>query len=270
MRNWLLDDNRRLAYRETGTGRPLVLLHGWSMSSAVFTETLPALADHFRVLAPDLRGHGLSEGGSGYALDDLADDLRMWLEGLKIDSFDLLGWSLGGQVALRLASQLGPRVRRLLLVAATPCFVAGEGWTAGLPAGQVKAMARGLRRRYQETLEDFFHRQFVAGEISAERLRQIKAFAAPVIGDRIPAAEPILAALETLQTTDLRRELKELQVPTMVVHGEGDDIIPCEAGRYLATNLPHGSFFGLPDTGHAPFLTRPEQCCNLLREFCRP
>ncbi len=268
MKSQLLDDGRSVAYRETGAGRPLILLHGWSMSSAVFSETLPALADHFRVLAPDLRGHGSSSGASGYTLDDLTDDVRGWLEKLEVDSFDLLGWSLGGQVALRLASQLGPRVQRLLLVAATPCFVKRADWTAGLPEGQVKAMARGLRRRYEETLEDFFQRQFVAGEVSAERLLQIKAFAAPMAGDRIPAAEPILAALETLLTTDLRRELKELHVPTLVLHGEGDEIIPCDAGRYLAANLPHGSFFSLADTGHAPFLTHPEQCCNLLREFC--
>ncbi len=270
MKTWLLADGRRLAYRETGSGRPLVLLHGWAMSSVVFTEALRVLGEDFRVLAPDLRGHGASDPADGCALEDFAGDLRQWLEGLGISSLDLLGWSLGGQVALRLAPLLGKGLGRLLLVASTPCFAAREGWTAGLPAVQVKAMARGLKRRYRETLDDFFARQFQDGEISAGRLEEIRAFAAPGEGSIVPSAETALAALETLQTADLRGDLSEVEAPTLVLHGEGDEIIPPEAGRYLAAHLPQGRFVGLPDTGHAPFLSRPEQCFSLWREFCRP
>jgi pimeloyl-[acyl-carrier protein] methyl ester esterase len=270
MNTWLLADGRRLAFREAGSGRPLVLLHGWAMSSAVFTEALQALAGDFRVLAPDLRGHGASDPADGCALEDFAGDLRQWLEGLGISSLDLLGWSLGGQVAMSLAPLLGKGVGRLLLVASTPCFTAREGWSAGLPAVQVKAMARGLKRRYRETLADFFAAQFRAGEVSSARLEEIRAFAAPGPGSVLPPAETALAALETLQTADLRGELSGVEAPTLVLHGDGDRIIPSDAGRYLAAHLPQGRFAGLADTGHAPFLSRPEQCFTLWREFCRP
>jgi pimeloyl-[acyl-carrier protein] methyl ester esterase len=269
MKTWPLADGRRLAYRETGSGQPLVLLHGWAMSSAVFTEALQALAGDFRVLAPDLRGHGASDTGDGCALEDFAGDLRQWLEGLDISRLDLLGWSLGGQVALRLAPLLGKGLRRLLLVASTPCFTAREGWTAGLPAVQVKAMARGLKRRYRETLDDFFAGQFQAGEVSSSRLEEIRVFTAPGSGSVLPSSETALAALETLQTVDLRGDFSRVEAPTLVLHGEGDRIIPPDAGRYLAANLPQGRFAGLADAGHAPFLSRPEQCFNLWREFCR-
>lgn len=269
MKTWLLADGRRLAYRETGSGRPLVLLHGWAMSSAVFTEALQVLAGDFRVLAPDLRGHGASDPGDGCALEDFAGDLRQWLEGLGISGLDLLGWSLGGQVALRLAPLLGKGLGGLLLVASTPCFTAREGWTAGLPAVQVKAMARGLKRRYRETLDDFFARQFLAGEVSSGRLEEIRAFAAPGEGSVLPSRATALAALETLQNVDLRGDLAEVEAPTLVLQGDGDRIIPPDAGRYLAAHLPQGSFAPLADTGHAPFLSRPEQCFTLWREFCR-
>jgi pimeloyl-[acyl-carrier protein] methyl ester esterase len=269
MKTWLLADGRRLAYRETGCGRPLVLVHGWAMSSAVFTEALQALAGDFRVLAPDLRGHGDSDPANGCSLEDFAGDLRQWLEGLGISSLDLLGWSLGGQVALRLAPLLGKGLGRLLLVASTPCFTAGEGWPAGLPAVQVKAMSRGLKRRYRETLDDFFARQFQAGEVSSGRLEEIRTFAAPGEGSVLPTAETALAALETLQTGDLRGELCEVEAPALVLHGDEDQIIPPDAGQFLAARLPQGRFVGLAGTGHAPFLSRPEQCFNLWREFCR-
>ncbi len=270
MKTWLLANGRRLTYRETGSGRPLVLIHGWAMSSAVFAEALQSLAGDFQVLAPDLRGHGSSDPGDGCALEDFAGDLRQWLEGLGIAGLDLLGWSLGGQVALRLAPLLGKSVGRLLLVASTPCFTAREGWSAGLPAVQVKAMARGLKRRYRETLDDFFARQFLGDEVSARRLEEIRAFAAPDVGEVLPGEETAQAALETLQTVDLREELSGVEAPTLVLHGEGDEIIPPDAGRYLAAHLPQGRFVGLAGTGHAPFLSRPEQCFALWREFCRP
>ena len=101
--SFILKDGRKLAYREAGSGDALVLLHGWSMSSAVFTEAFPFFQDRFRVLAPDLRGHGDSDPGPGYSLDALAGDLSEWLQGLRLCDIRLLGWSLGGQIALTLA-----------------------------------------------------------------------------------------------------------------------------------------------------------------------
>jgi pimeloyl-[acyl-carrier protein] methyl ester esterase len=265
-----LADGRCMAYRDAGSGPALVLLHGWSLSSAVFIETLEALADDFRVLAPDLRGHGASDPGPGYGLEDFAGDLCQWLEKLGLAELDLLGWSLGGQVALHLGSLIPNRIRRMLLVSGTPCFVAKDGWPAGLPAGQVKSMARNLRRRYRDTLDDFFERLFVPGEVSDARMKEIRNFAAPREETDMPAKQAGLAALETLQACDLRGGLADLGLPTLVVHGERDGIIPCDAGKYLADRLPQGRYVGLQDTGHAPFLSRSEQCLELVREFCRP
>ncbi|MEZ4598995.1 MAG: alpha/beta fold hydrolase [Syntrophotaleaceae bacterium] len=264
-----LKDGRRLAYREAGRGRPLVLLHGWSLSAAVFTEVLPAMADNFRVMAPDLRGHGGTENGSGYLLDDFVDDLRQWLDALGITECDLLGWSLGGQVAMRLCTLLPARVGRLLLVSTTPRFLAEEeaGWIYGLPKGQVKAMERGLRRRYRETLEDFFNRQFGSDELSAKRREQVLAFSFNGDEGGIPEVEVAQAALHTLCSGDLRAELIGLKMPALVLHGERDEIIPVAAGRYLADHLPNAIFAGLNSAGHAPFLTRLDRCCDIFREF---
>ena len=191
-----------LAWHESGSGRPLVLLHGWSMSSAVFNEMLPLLGAERLVLAPDLRGHGASGTADGYALDDFVADLEAWLLALGHGEIDLLGWSLGGQVAIRLATAARIRVRRLILVATTPRFVAAADWPHGLPDGQVRVMARDLRRAYAKTQGDFFQLQFAGEVISRQRLREIVAFA--VRGGGLPPPEVALAALETLRGGDLR------------------------------------------------------------------
>lgn len=260
-----LPDGRRLAWREAGSGPPLVLLHGWAMSSAVFAEALAALATDFRVLAPDLRGHGASDPADGYLLADFAADLRQWLDALGLDRFALLGWSLGGQVALTLGEEIAGRVERLLLVSTTPRFCAGDGWEEGLSETRVRAMARDLGRNYEKTMGDFFALQFKGETLPRERYRDIVDFA--VRQGRLPEADVALAALETLRCEDLRDRLAAVDLPTLVVHGAFDHIIPVGAGRYLGRTLSCARCVELPETGHAPFLSRPKTCFRLWREF---
>lgn len=267
MKEWPLADGRSLCYRQAGSGPTLVLLHGWAMSSAVFGEALEELSDQFTVLVPDLPGHGQSAAAADYSLDALAGDLAAWLKGLELTGVRLLGWSLGGQLALRLASLVRPRIHSLLLVSTTPRFVIDDRWTAGLPDGQVRIMARGLKRRYGQTLDDFFAQQFGADELPPDRLQQLLRQLGPAAVP--PQAEAALAALETLRCADLRDQLSALQLPALVMHGADDVIIPAAAGRYLAEQLPQSRWELLPQAGHAPFLSRPQRCFALWREFCQ-
>jgi len=260
-----LPDGRTLAWREAGSGRPLILLHGWAMSAVVFSEMQAALAGDFRVLAPDLRGHGGSSPGSGYALTDFAADLDAWLTALDLDTIDLLGWSLGGEVAQLLAAQYPQRVTRLALISSTPRFASTHDWEHGLPDVQIKAMARDLRRNYELTMNGFFSLQFTDEALERERYRQIVAFA--VRAGRLPLPEVALAALETLRSEDLRPLLPQLVQPTLVLHGGRDRIIPVAAGRYLGTTLPAARYIEWPDVGHAPFMSRPQDSVTLWREF---
>jgi len=267
MHQMTLADGRHLSWRESGSGPPLLLLHGWSMSSAVFSEVIDLLRADFRVLAPDLCGHGASEGGAGYAFADFAADLQEWIEHLDLVGAALIGWSLGGQVALALFAAVRERLRRLVLVGTTPRFASAADWTAGLPEVQVRAMARDLRRDYLRTMSDFFNRQFVEGEISRERFRAIAAFA--VRGRTLPPPEVALAALESLRCGDQRRLLAGIDRPVLVMHGALDPITLPAAATYLAETLPEAELELLPGVGHAPFLSRPQQVCESWREFLR-
>jgi len=265
MKQMLLSDGRQLAWRESGEGPPLVLLHGWSMSSAVFAEVHGRLDQERRVLAPDLAGHGGSAPAADYGLAALARDLEEWLAALGSQQVDLLGWSLGGQVALELA--LGGRiaVRRLILVAATPRFVAAEDWPHGLPPGQVRVMARDLRRNFQRTLGDFFKLQFAGEDLSGARLRQILAFAVRPVAP--PPLEVALATLETLRRTDLRPRLDAVRIPTLVHQGTRDTITPPGAGAALADLLSCARLAPAAGAGHAPFLSDPEAAALIWQDF---
>ncbi|MFA5516884.1 MAG: alpha/beta fold hydrolase [Desulfuromonadales bacterium] len=267
MRQFVLADGRRLHYREAGHGQPLILLHGWAMSSAVFTEALTELADEFHVLAPDLRGHGASEGADGYAFADFAADIGEWLDGLDLRQAAVVGWSMGGQVLLELFAAQRARLAKVVLMGSTPRFTAGGDWAAALPVGQVRAMARDLKNNYLKTMGDFFALQFAGEAVERQRYRQIVDFA--VHAGRLPEPAVALAALESLRRADLREKAGAIDCPALVVHGALDRITLPAAGRWLADHLPQARREILPEVGHAPFLTRPAQVFGLWREFLR-
>ncbi len=268
MKRWTLADGRHIHYRQAGRGAPLVLLHGWSLSSAVFGEALNALRDSFTVLVPDLPGHGLSSPGKDYRLTALADDLNQWMAGLKLQQVRLLGWSLGGQIALRMAGSDPQRLSRLLLVATTPRFLAGPDWSHGLAATRLRLLQRDLKRRPAATLSSFFDSQFGPREIDAERRNQLHR----TVSAAVFAAQPdaLQGGLKILAETDLRSELAGVKLPVLVQQGGVDAIIPEGAGRFLAENLPQAHLFLQPELGHAPFLSRPEISVERWRRFFRP
>ncbi len=261
-----LADGRTLAWRETGSGPPLVLLHGWSLSGAAFAgldEQLPG----FRLLCPDLPGHGASSPVSAATFAALADDLADWLEAaVPGEELVLGGWSLGGMAALELAARGSLPLRRLLLFATTPRFTAAADWPWGLPVGQVQALRRNLARRFEPTLGDFFSLTFAEGEADAALLRTLRGSAIRPGG--LPDAASAAALLDLLAVQDQRPLLAAIDCPTLVVHGACDRIAPAGAGEAMAAALPRAAWHLLAGAGHAPLWTRPAECAALIRDFC--
>jgi pimeloyl-[acyl-carrier protein] methyl ester esterase len=267
----------RLAYQELGAGPPVVLVHGWSLSSAVFADVAAALGRRHRVIAPDLRGHGGSDPAP-FTLADLAQDLGLLLERLDLGRAALLGWSLGGQVALAALAgkrrSVGPerpdtpdardRVTRLILVSSTPRFTAGDGWPHGLPAQHLAVLAHRVRRDPARTLARFFD-DLLAPD---ERDPALRARAGAVrAGIPLPDPAAAQAGLDVLAATDLRPVLAGTSLPTLVVHGEADPICPAGAGRALAASIPGARLALLPGAGHVPFLSRPDAFAAALDPF---
>lgn len=252
-------------YEDRGRGRPLVMLHGWSMSGEVWRFQQP-LAEDFRLVIPDLRGHGRSAApAAGCSLDDLADDIAGLFERLDLTRAVLLGWSLGSQVALAAFPRLRERLAGLVLVGATPRFTATDGYPCGLPATEPRGMGLRLQRDFNRTMGEFFRGMFAPGELTRELENRIAREI--VMAGRPPAAPVALATLDILATTDLREMLPTVDRPVLLIHGSRDTICPPSAARYMAERLPEARLELIDGAGHAPFLSGWTEFNMLLTKF---
>lgn len=237
-----------------GAGPPLILLHGWGLNVRVWDSILPALTARFRVIAVDLPGHGRS--GWHESAKTLSGYTQLVAESVRecsSASTTLLGWSLGGEIALELA---GHGAGRLVLVATTPKFAASEDWPQGMSASVLEGFARQLATDYRQTVSDFLELQ-VRGSANSDVVLKMLRDALFQHGEAQPQA--LAAGLELLNTTDLRPKLPAITQPTVVISGQYDRVTPSRAGRALAELLPNAKFVELRRAGHAPFLSHPQE-----------
>ncbi|MEY2341886.1 alpha/beta fold hydrolase [Acidithiobacillus sp. IBUN Pt1247-S3] len=237
--------------------RNLVLLHGWGMERRVFAPWLPMLAEDFTVHTWELPGHGARPcPAEGWQWETELDLLQAHLSVLERPI--LLGWSLGGLVSLALALRPQAPLSGLVLLAGSPCFQQRVDWPAGIApqllddfAAELTQNAQGLRRR-------FFALQVLGDPNARGRMPQVDDWP-------LPDTACLLAGLQFLQDIDLRPALHALDIPVLLLQGEGDRIVPSAAAEYLRRALPT-SVLRVLHCGHAPFLSQPVACAQALRE----
>jgi pimeloyl-[acyl-carrier protein] methyl ester esterase len=239
---------------------PLVLLHGWGLSPAVWSGLRPNLSDFPEIHAPWLPGHGPAEAAHGPELADWTDLLVPDLP----DQALVMGWSLGGLIALDLARRHPRKVARLALIGTTPRFVAGPDWPHALAAETVRNFREGFATDPDGTLRRFVALQTV-GDARRKAVALALSEALPALGgERAPA---LAEGLRLLAETDLRDGIADIGQPVRLLHGEGDALMPAAAATWLADRLSNGRLTLFTDCGHAPFLSRPADCATLLTAF---
>ena len=176
----------------------------------------------------------------------------------------LIGWSLGGMVALRIARLFPARVPRLVLVSTTPRFLKGRDWPHGVDEKTLAGFATGLARDWRGTVNEFLSFQVRGDERQLETLRELRA---SVFAHGEPSPVALAAGLELLRSADLRPELAQVHAPTIVIGGAYDRLTPPAASEALAAGIPGARAVIVPRAAHAPFLSHPALFLPLVTEF---
>ncbi len=240
-----------------GSGRPLVMLHGWAMHGGLFRDIADALAEEAEIWRVDLPGHGLSH------VEHLAQAEEL-LSALLPENCVLLGWSLGGQVALRLAHELGPRVGTLILLSSTPRFVNAPDWADGVEDAVLEQFGADLLRDPVATLQRFLALQVRGAADMRPALTRLRA---ELTARPAARAEALAEGLARLRDTDLRSLVPQITQPALVLHGAADRLTPVTAARWLAAHLPQARLEEIEQAAHAPFLSHTAQTLAALRAF---
>lgn len=245
----------------SGRGPRLVLLHGWALNSHVWDDVGARLAGEFTLECVDLPGHGSSAWRPDIAdLDSLAQALAPCLGA----QCHLLGWSLGGLAALRLAALHPARIEKLVLVASTPKFVAGDAWPSAMQPAVLEQFAARLRNDYRATVREFLALQVRGDERAYEALRILRR---RVLAAGEPDSRALRVGLDILRGSDLRRELSRVSAPALVIAGERDPLVPRAASVALGAILPRARVHLIPRAAHAPFLSHAEEFCSEVHGF---
>lgn len=246
----------RISYEEAGSGPPLVLLHAFPQTRAMWKRQLEALSSDFRVLCPDLPGFGESRSSSTCSVESMADDIAAWLKYLRIEKAIIGGVSMGGYVALALARR-HPQVLAGLLLASTRADADSEE----AHANREKMIAFARQNEARAVLEKMAPRLF-ASSSPPELVRE-----AALIAEPIPR-ETIVATLQALRDRpDARPALASIEAPTLVLVGEQDQVSPPDAAREMEHAIPNSHLQVLASAGHFAHLEAPEAWSQAVREF---
>jgi len=245
-----VDGDRRIYYeRYSGSGRPIVLVHGWGMSARVWDLTLPALLDAgHQVVSLDHRGCGMSDKDfDDLSIDAIGSDVVRLVEDLGLDGVVLNGWSLGGAVVVDAAAKLGNRLGGLVLTGgATPRYLQAEDFPHGGTPDIFEQTLTALR----DTRPEFLH-ALASGVCHTEVGQPTVNWMWAIFMQTSARADATLAALGELDQRDI---LPKISVPTLLLHGAHDAIVPHDIGAAAADLLPDGRLVTFDNSGHAPFL----------------
>lgn len=244
-----------LFYQDQGKGKPVLFIHGWPSSHAMWEYQLGELPKKIRCIAYDRRGFGQSDKPwNGYDYDTLADDLHAVIETLNLSDVTLVGFSMGGGEVVRYFKKYGAaKVNRIVLVAAvTPFMLQTADNEDGVPQKIFDEMIQGVRDDRPKYLTNFgklfFGVSLLSQPVSDEILQWAHALTLPA------TQQATIECIHSFSGTDFRTDCSSITVPTLIIHGDDDKIVPIDLSARKAVKLiknaqlkvyegaPHGLF----------------------------
>lgn len=260
----------RIFYQDYGKGDPVILIHGWPLSHQAWEAQISTLVDAgYRVIAYDRRGFGKSSQPlNGYDYSSLTEDLRELILELDLSNITLVGFSMGGGEVVRYFTDYeGDRVVKVALIASIIPLVSQKADNPdGVPEEDLEEIMQNLKTDRIGFLKSF-HENFYNFNELKDRVSQanldydfsISSHASPIA---------TIKTAEAWSTTDFRSELKNVNVPTLIVHGDADNIVPYKtSAKQAAEGIANNEYHLIPNAPHGLNLTHTEELNKLLLKF---
>ena len=232
-----------LSYEDHGSGKPVVLIHGYPLSGASWEKQVPVLLEAgYRVITYDRRGFGKSsQPTTGYNYNTFAEDLHKLVTHLKLHDFTLVGFSMGGGEVARYIGKYGSKgVSKAVIISGVPPYLLKtgdnpEGLDASIFAASEKAVAADRYAFFTGFFKDFYNTDLLLGKRVSEQAVQASW--------NVAAGASAIASLACIPTwhEDFRGDLARIDVPTLVIHGDADRILPITAAGLRTAKLIKGA-----------------------------
>lgn len=255
-----------------GAGRPVVLIHGWPLTAQAWELQVAALrADGYRVVAYDRRGFGRSDKpASDYSYDTLVDDLQRVMDRCGLQDVTLVGFSMGGgEVARYIARHGESRLHSVVFAAAVPPYLLK---TADNPEGPLAPEKAQQKRQSLEQDRGAYFDQFTRDFFSAHGTLQVSESqrAEAIALCQQSAQHAALACMDSFGTTDFREDLKKVSVPTLVIHGDADAIVPIAgSGQRTHRAVSHSQLVTVSGAPHGLNVSHAREFNDALLSFLR-
>ena len=261
-----------LHYQDLGTGQPVVLIHGWPLSHRMWESQITALVDAgYRCVAYDRRGFGESgKPAGGYDYDTFASDLNDLMTHLDLRDAALAGFSMGGGEVARYVGRYGTsRVAKAMLIAAVPPFLMKtKDNPDGIPEKEFDGMIAGVKQDRIAFFEAFFPNFFNWKPGSGKPNDDVVAYAKAIAWMASPQGTQ--ECITAFGKTDFRDDLKKLTVPTLVIHGDDDRIVPIDVSGKRAAKLVAGAKLEtIKGAPHGLNATHGERLTELMLKFLK-
>ena len=244
-----------------GRGEPLLMIHGWGVNSEIWVSLVDELKLFASVYLIDLPGMGGSSSISPYTLDNIAKEIKA---NVPIKKFNILGWSLGGQVAMSLAIRMPEFVEKLILMSTTPCFVEKKDWSYGVNKQFFSNFEMEAKQNLNNTLMKFFLIQTRDIDDSKNVMRFLKN---EFIELKDENKSSMQLALNVLKETDLRNEVQKIDKPTLIIAGDKDRLTSSKASIWLYEKIKGAKLKEIKGANHMPFISHREIMTESVKKF---
>ena len=256
----------------------LVMLHGFGCDSRVFASIGAKLSREIDVLMVDMPGHGQTPPEAGQAKENstffgfAAYSILHALDQYLGETYSLLGWSMGGQIALEMYKQKSAHkcddpgcshnpIGSLILISSTPRFVSSGDFPVGMNKAVFNKFKKGINEHAESSMDDFYNLLFSKNEDGGKYIGDLK--------KQTPPQKTLSSCMESFEKFDARSILPKIEVPALIITGDSDQIIDPKTSMFLSQKIKNSALKVFKGAGHAPHLTREKEISDEIREFIR-